>query len=69
MSKAAPEYPLLHEGTADVFAGVPAGVIARGDGVDAPVVRNDGVLGVMMGQGKSNAGRTSPRRSLIEDAA
>ena len=57
IGKAAPEYPLLHEGTADVFAGVPAGVIARGDGVDAPVVGNNGVLGGMMGQGKSNAGR------------
>jgi DNA segregation ATPase FtsK/SpoIIIE, S-DNA-T family len=58
VSKAAPEYPLLHEGTADVFAGVPGGVVARGDGVMVPVVGNNGVLGGMMGQGKSNAART-----------
>ena len=49
MSKAAPEYPLLHDGTADVFAGVPGGVVARGDGVLIPVVANNGVLGGMMG--------------------
>jgi S-DNA-T family DNA segregation ATPase FtsK/SpoIIIE len=57
VSKAAPEYPLLHDGTADVFAGVPGGVVARGDGVLIPVVANNGVLGGMMGQGKSNAAR------------
>jgi DNA segregation ATPase FtsK/SpoIIIE, S-DNA-T family len=57
ISKAAPEYPLLHEGAADVFEGVPGGVVARGDGVLIPLVGNNGVLGGMMGQGKSNAGR------------
>jgi DNA segregation ATPase FtsK/SpoIIIE, S-DNA-T family len=57
VSKAAPEYPLLHEGEADVFEGVPGGVIARGDGVLIPVVGNNGVLGGMMGQGKSNGAR------------
>ena len=31
LSKPAPEYPLLHEGTADVFRGVPGGVSPRGD--------------------------------------
>ena len=31
LSKPAPEYPLLHEGTADVFKGVPGGVSPRGD--------------------------------------
>lgn len=57
IAKAAPEYPLLHEGAADVFEGVPGGVVARGDEVLIPVVGNNGVLGGMMGQGKSNAGR------------
>ena len=57
ISKAAPEYPLLHEGEADVFAGVPGGVVARGDGALIPVVGNNGVLGGMMGQGKSNGAR------------
>ncbi|HEV2640128.1 MAG TPA: hypothetical protein VGX23_33650 [Actinocrinis sp.] len=57
LSRAAPEYPLLNEGTADVFEGVPVGVVPRGDGLLAPIVGNNAVLGGMMGQGKSNACR------------
>ena len=57
LSQAAPEYPLLHDGTADVFAGVPAGVVARGDGVTVPIVANNFVAGGQMGQGKSNSCR------------
>jgi S-DNA-T family DNA segregation ATPase FtsK/SpoIIIE len=57
LSRAAPEYPLLHDGTADVFAGVPAGVVARGDGIGVPIVANNWVAGGQMGQGKSNSCR------------
>ena len=57
LSQAAPEYPLLHDGTADVFTGVPAGVVARGDGIDVPIVANNFVAGGQMGQGKSNSCR------------
>lgn len=57
LSKPAPEYPLLHEGQADVFTGVPAGVSPRGDTITAPLVGNNFVTGGMMGQGKSNACR------------
>jgi DNA segregation ATPase FtsK/SpoIIIE, S-DNA-T family len=57
LSKAAPEYPLLHEGTADVFAGVPGGVSPRGDVITIPVVGTNFVCGGQMGQGKSNACR------------
>lgn len=57
ISRNAPEYPLLHEGTADVFAGVPGGVVARGDAVLIPVVSNNLIVGGQMGQGKSNAAR------------
>ena len=57
LSKAAPEYPLLHEGTADVFEGVPAGVSPRGDAISVPVIANNFVAGGQMGQGKSNACR------------
>jgi DNA segregation ATPase FtsK/SpoIIIE, S-DNA-T family len=57
ISKAAPEYPLMHEGTTDVFQGVPSGVVARGDGILVPIVGNNGVAGGMQGQGKSNACR------------
>jgi DNA segregation ATPase FtsK/SpoIIIE, S-DNA-T family len=57
IGKAAPEYPLLHEGQADVFEGVPGGVTARGDAAIIPVVANNGTLGGMMGVGKSNGAR------------
>jgi DNA segregation ATPase FtsK/SpoIIIE, S-DNA-T family len=57
VAKAAPEYPLLHEGTADVFGGVPAGVAPRGDALAVPVMGNNMVCGGQMGQGKSNACR------------
>lgn len=57
ISKAAPEYPLLHEGIADVFEGVPGGVSPRGDALTIPIVANNWVTGGMMGQGKSNACR------------
>ena len=57
LDKPAPEYPLLHEGTADVFAGVPVGVSPRGDAILLPVVGNNFVAGGLMGQGKSNACR------------
>jgi S-DNA-T family DNA segregation ATPase FtsK/SpoIIIE len=57
ISRAAPEYPLMHEGTADVFAGVPGGVCPRGDQVAIPVVGNNFVAGGQQGQGKSNSCR------------
>jgi S-DNA-T family DNA segregation ATPase FtsK/SpoIIIE len=57
LSRPAPEYPLLHEGTADVFDGVPGGVSPRGDAMNIPVVANNLVCGGQMGQGKSNACR------------
>ena len=57
LSRPAPEYPLLHEGTADVFKGVPGGVSPRGDGLVIPIVGNNFVVGGQMGQGKSNACR------------
>jgi S-DNA-T family DNA segregation ATPase FtsK/SpoIIIE len=55
LSKPAPEYPLLHEGTADVFEGVPGGVAPRGDQIAVPGVGNNLAVGGQMGQGKSNA--------------
>jgi len=57
LDKPAPEYPLLHEGTADVFTGVPVGVSPRGAELLLPVVGNNFVAGGLMGQGKSNACR------------
>ncbi len=57
LSRPAPEYPLLHEGTADVFEGVPAGVSPRGDAAAVPIAGNNFVAGGMQGQGKSNSCR------------
>jgi S-DNA-T family DNA segregation ATPase FtsK/SpoIIIE len=57
LDKGAPEYPLLHEGTADVFEGVPGGVTPRGDDTRIPIVGNNFVAGGQMGQGKSNSCR------------
>ncbi|HEY2266821.1 MAG TPA: LAGLIDADG family homing endonuclease, partial [Streptosporangiaceae bacterium] len=55
LSRPAPEYPLLHEGTADVFSGVPAGVSPRGDAMSVPIAANNFVAGGQMGQGKALA--------------
>ncbi|MGH3564610.1 MAG: hypothetical protein ACRDRH_00975 [Pseudonocardia sp.] len=55
--KPAPPYPLLHDGTADVFVGVPLGVSQRGDIVSPALPGGDVVFGGVMGQGKSNAAR------------
>ena len=60
LSKPAPEYPLLHEGTADVFKGVPGGVSPRGDEITIPIVGNNLVFGGQMGQGKTNASGSLP---------
>ncbi len=57
LSKPAPEYPLMHEGTADVFAGVPAGVSPRGDVLRSRSSATTSSRGGQMGQGKSNACR------------
>ena len=57
LDRPAPEYPLLHEGQADVFTGVPGGVTARGDGALVPVAGKNMVVGGQMGEGKSNTCR------------
>lgn len=59
MDKPTPPYPLLHEGTADVFVGVPIGITQRGDQVLMPVNGSNAVFGGQPGQGKSNAVRVA----------
>jgi len=67
--KPAPPYPLLHEGTADVFAGVPLGVSQRGD-VIAPALPGANVaFGGVMGQGKSNAARVVMAGAALDPLA
>ncbi|HJQ45601.1 MAG TPA: cell division protein FtsK [Amycolatopsis sp.] len=57
MDKPTPDYPLLSEGTGDVFEGVPVGITQRGEVVLFPLVGSNFVFGGQPGQGKSNAGR------------
>jgi S-DNA-T family DNA segregation ATPase FtsK/SpoIIIE len=57
MDKPTPEYPLLHTGIGDVFAGVPVGITQRGDVVKFVLFGGNFVFGGQPGQGKSNAAR------------
>jgi S-DNA-T family DNA segregation ATPase FtsK/SpoIIIE len=52
------DWPLLHDGTADVFDGVPVGRSQRGAIVYAPLVEANWLIGGRPGQGKSAAMRT-----------
>ena len=57
--RAAPPYPLLHDGRVDVFTGVPLGVSQRGDVITIELPGANLVYGGLMGQGKSNAARVT----------
>lgn len=57
MDKPTPPYPLMHEGSADVFEGVPIGITQRGDMVLMPMNGSNFVFGGRPGQGKSNGVR------------
>ncbi len=57
MDKPTPEYPLMHTGIGDVFAGVPVGITQRGDVVKFVLFGGNFVFGGQPGQGKSNAAR------------
>lgn len=50
-------YPLLEDGTTDVFRGVPFGKTLKGDPVTAPLMERNTITGGMPGQGKSSAAR------------
>jgi S-DNA-T family DNA segregation ATPase FtsK/SpoIIIE len=52
------EWPLLHEGTVDVFEGVPLGKTQRGAVINAPVFEANYLIGGRPGQGKSAVMRT-----------
>jgi DNA segregation ATPase FtsK/SpoIIIE, S-DNA-T family len=67
--KPAPPYPLLHDGTADVFTGIPLGISQRGD-VIAPALPGANVaFGGVMGQGKSNAARVTMAGAALDPIA
>lgn len=52
------DWPLLHEGTVDVFDGVPWGLTQRGLVVNAPLLEANWLIGGRPGQGKTAAMRT-----------
>ncbi|MGW5050174.1 hypothetical protein [Actinokineospora sp. NPDC004072] len=55
LSGGAGDWPLLHEGGADVFDGVPFGLSQRGLVINAPLIASTWLIGGRPGQGKSNA--------------
>ncbi len=58
LSGGAGDWPLLHDGTVDVFEGVPFGLTQRGVIVNAPLIGANWLIGGRPGQGKSSALRT-----------
>lgn len=57
LAEGAGPYPLLTDGSVDVFKGVPFGKTLRGDPILAPVMSRNTIVGGMPGQGKSSAAR------------
>lgn len=57
LEEGAGPYPLLTEGKADFFKGLPLGRTLRGDLISAPVNGRNTIVGGMPGQGKSSAAR------------
>jgi DNA segregation ATPase FtsK/SpoIIIE, S-DNA-T family len=49
----APPWPLLHQGTVDVYQGVPWGVTIRGEPIIAPLIGTNWLFGALAGQGKT----------------
>ena len=61
--------PLLHDGLADVFDGVPLGVSQRGDVIAVGLPGANLVYGGLMGQGKSNAARVTMLGAALDPLA
>jgi DNA segregation ATPase FtsK/SpoIIIE, S-DNA-T family len=57
LGQGAGPWPLLHEGTVDVFAGVPIGTSLRGQVIHAPLFECNYLVGGKPGQGKTNFAR------------
>ncbi|WP_253888344.1 hypothetical protein [Actinokineospora diospyrosa] len=54
LSGGAGDWPLLHEGTVDLFDGVPFGLSQRGTVINAPLIETNWLAGGRPGQGKTN---------------
>ena len=58
LSAGAGDWPLLHDGEGDVFAGVPIGRSQRGSVIETPLFESNWLIGGRPGQGKTAAMRT-----------
>jgi DNA segregation ATPase FtsK/SpoIIIE, S-DNA-T family len=69
LAEGAGPYPLLDEGTTDVFRGVPFGRTLRGDPIAAPLMERNTIAGGMPGQGKSSAARIIMAGAVLDPYA
>lgn len=67
--RAGSQYPLLHEGTVDVFTAVPMGESQRGDLIAPPLMEASMGVGGLPGQGKSNAVRVVMAGAALDPLA
>mgnify|MGYP006976750591 CR=1 FL=1 len=67
--KPPPPYPLLNDGQADVFSGVPLGMSQRGEVIVVVLPGANLVFGGLMGQGKSNAARVTMLGAALDPLA
>lgn len=69
LEQGAGDYPLLDDGTVDVFKGVPFGKTLRGEPISAPVMERNTLTGGMPGQGKSSAARVMMAGAALDPSA
>jgi S-DNA-T family DNA segregation ATPase FtsK/SpoIIIE len=69
LAEGAGAYPLLTEGTVDVFKGVPFGKTLRGAPIMAPLMERNTICGGMPGQGKSAAARNIMAGAALDPTA
>jgi DNA segregation ATPase FtsK/SpoIIIE, S-DNA-T family len=63
------DWPLLHDGTVDLFDGVPFGLTQRGLIVNAPLIESNWLIGGRPGQGKTSAMRTLVLGAALDPTA
>jgi S-DNA-T family DNA segregation ATPase FtsK/SpoIIIE len=69
LAEGAGPYPLLEDGSVDVFKGVPFGKTLRGTPLTAPVMERNTLTGGMPGQGKSSAARVIMAGTALDPTA
>lgn len=69
LGSGAGEWPLLHEGEACCFAGVPIGRSQRGQVIETPLFESNWLIGGRPGQGKSAAMRTLLLGAALDPSA